>query len=65
VESSFLKQQADRCRWLAERADAFTKRCLLDLAAKYEDRLGRPSRATKSPPFVVSLSVQRERDVES
>ena len=45
MESSFLKEQADRCRSLAENADHFTKRRLLDLAAKYEERLSRPSRS--------------------
>ena len=48
MDSSFLKEQAHRCRSLAEKADAFTKRRLLDLAAKYDDRLGGPSRATRS-----------------
>jgi hypothetical protein len=48
MDSSFLKEQADRCRSLAEKADQFTKRRLLDLAAKYDDRLGRPSRASRA-----------------
>jgi hypothetical protein len=34
VDDSFLKEQADRCRTLAEKADGFTKRRLLDLAVK-------------------------------
>jgi hypothetical protein len=38
MDNEYLKQQADRCRSLAEKADEFTKRRLLDLAAKY-DRL--------------------------
>jgi hypothetical protein len=48
MDSSFLKEQADRCRSLAEKADAFTRTRLLILAAKYEDRLGRPSPATRA-----------------
>jgi hypothetical protein len=40
MDNSFLKEQADRCRRLAENADQFTRRRLLDLAEKYEDRLG-------------------------
>jgi hypothetical protein len=48
MDNSFLKEQADRCRRLAENADKFTKRRLLDLAEKYDDRLNRPSRATRS-----------------
>jgi hypothetical protein len=43
VDSAFLKEQVMRCRTLAEKADQFTKRRLLDLADKYEVRLGRPS----------------------
>jgi len=38
MDNEYLKQQAYRCRSLAEKADEFTKRRLLDLAAKY-DRL--------------------------
>jgi hypothetical protein len=48
VDSSFIKEQADRCHSLAENSDQFTKRRLLDPAAKYEDRLGRPSRASRT-----------------
>jgi hypothetical protein len=40
MDSSFLKEQADRCRRLAENADQFTKRRLLDLAENYDARLG-------------------------
>jgi hypothetical protein len=47
MDNSFLKEQADRCRRLAENADQFTKRRLLDLAEKYDDRLGHPSRASR------------------
>jgi hypothetical protein len=47
MDSSFLKEQADRCRLLAKNADQFTKRRLLDLAEKYDDRLGHPSRASR------------------
>jgi len=43
MDKEYLKQQADRCRSLAEKADEFTKRRLLDLAAKY-DWLGRALR---------------------
>ena len=48
MDESFLKSQADRCRSLAEKADPFIKRRLLDLAAQYDTRLGRPSRAVLS-----------------
>jgi len=36
MDSDFLKQRAAHCRFLAEQADPFIKRRLLDLAAKYE-----------------------------
>jgi hypothetical protein len=48
MDSSLIKEQAMRCRSLAENADQFPKRRLLDLAAKYEDRLGRPSLASRA-----------------
>jgi hypothetical protein len=50
VDTNFLKTQADRCRSLAEKADEFTRRRLLDLAANYDKRLkiARPSAATRA-----------------
>ena len=39
VDSNFLRAQAERCRLLAESADEFTKRRLLDLAAHYDRRI--------------------------
>jgi hypothetical protein len=62
MENSLLKEQADRCRFLAEKADPFTKRRLLDLAEKYEDRLGRPSRATRAPGIPGSALEARPQD---
>lgn len=62
MENSFLKEQADRCRRLAENADQFTKRRLLDLAEKYEDKLGRPSRASRALAIPASLLEARLRD---
>jgi hypothetical protein len=44
MDSSFLKENAARCRSLADTADEFTKRRLLDLAARYDGELKRPSR---------------------
>ena len=48
MDDSFLKEQADRCRRLAQNADQFTMRRLIDLAERYDERLQRPSRATRS-----------------
>jgi hypothetical protein len=50
VDANFLKAQAERCRLLAENADEFTKRRLLDLAAHYDKRVKRagPSAATRN-----------------
>ena len=39
MDTNFLKAQAERCRSLAENADEFTRRRLLDLAAYYDKRL--------------------------
>jgi hypothetical protein len=46
MDDEFIRELATRCRSLAEKADDFTKRRLLDLAASYESKVGRPSRAT-------------------
>ena len=49
MDSNFLQAYADLCRSLADRADQFTKRRLLDLAADYERQLpaAAPSAATR------------------
>ena len=43
----FLQETAERCRSLAEKADEFTKRRLLDLARKYEHRIIKSSPVTR------------------
>jgi hypothetical protein len=50
MDTNFLKAHAERCRSLAENADEFTKRRLLDLAAKYDKRVraAGPSAATRA-----------------
>jgi hypothetical protein len=48
MDSSVLNELANRCRSLAENADQFTKRRLLDLAAKYDARSGLPSQASRT-----------------
>jgi hypothetical protein len=48
MDSSFLKEQADRCRSLAEKADPFIKKRLLDLAARYDAKSGLPSQASRT-----------------
>jgi hypothetical protein len=47
MNDDYFKQQADRVRSLAEGADPFTKKRLLDLAERYDAKLGRPSAATR------------------
>jgi hypothetical protein len=48
MDESFLKEHLARCRNLADKAsDEFTKRRLMDLAANYENRLLKTSRATR------------------
>ena len=64
MDNSFLKEQADRCRRLAQTADQFTKRRLLDLAKRYEDRLERPSPTTRSlvPNTLLGGRLQDQRE---
>ena len=49
MDTNFLKAHAERCRSLAENADEFTKRRLLDLTANYDKRVwaAGPSAATR------------------
>ena len=49
MDANFFKAHAERCRLLAENADEFTKRRLLDLAAHYDKRVraAEPSVATR------------------
>jgi hypothetical protein len=49
MDANFFEAHAERCRLLAENADEFTKRRLLDLAAHYDKRLraAEPSVATR------------------
>lgn len=58
MDTNFLKAHAERCRSLAENANQFTKRRLLDLAANYEKRLkaAGPSAATRflKTPFTTN-----------
>jgi len=50
VDTNFLKAYAERCRSLAENADEFTKRRLLNLAASYDKRVkaAGPSAGTRT-----------------
>jgi hypothetical protein len=47
MNDEYFKQQADRVRAMADKADPFTKKRLLDLAERYDAKLGRPSWATR------------------
>jgi hypothetical protein len=47
MNEDYFKQQAERVRAIADKADPFTKRRLLDLADAYDVRLGKPSRAVR------------------
>lgn len=48
MDQEFYRQQAERVRDLAERADPFTRKRLLDLADSYDARGGGPSRASRA-----------------
>jgi hypothetical protein len=47
MNDEYFKQQAARVRALADKADPFTRKRLLDLAERYDAKVGRPSRATR------------------
>jgi hypothetical protein len=46
MDEEFLKERALHIRNLADKADPFIRRRLLDLALSYEGRVKQPSRAT-------------------
>ncbi|MDH6263793.1 hypothetical protein [Bradyrhizobium sp. BR13661] len=48
MDEQFLRDRAKIVRDLADKADPFTRRRLLDLAEQYDRRIGRPSQATKT-----------------
>lgn len=47
MNEDLYRQQAQRVRDLADKADPFTKKRLLDLAEKYDLKIGKPSRASR------------------
>ena len=55
MDDSVLKEHAARCRSLADKADEFTKRRLLDLAAMYDSRMSQPLRASSAIRARVNL----------
>jgi hypothetical protein len=48
MDQAFYRQQALRVRDLADKADPFTRKRLLDLADSYDARGGGPSRASRA-----------------
>jgi hypothetical protein len=48
MDQEFYRQQAQRARDLAERADPFARKRLLDLADSYDVKGGGPSRASRA-----------------
>jgi hypothetical protein len=60
MNDEFIQEMAERCRNLATNADIFTKKRLLDLAAKYEAAAGKPSPASRmiDRPITMPLSAR-------
>jgi hypothetical protein len=61
MNDEYFKQQAQRVRSLADKADPFTKKRLLALAETYDAKLGRPSRASRQLPQV-AIDGQQQHD---
>jgi hypothetical protein len=64
MDSSFLKQQAERCRTLAENADPFIKQRLLNLALRYDARSdsSKTRRTFGIPGSLLEARLQRHPD---
>jgi hypothetical protein len=68
MNDEYFKRQADRVRAMADKADPFTKKRLLDLAERYDAKLGRPSRATRQlrlPDVTEHTATDQPRDHRS
>jgi hypothetical protein len=66
MDSSFLKQQADRCRTLAQNADPFIKQRLLNLALRYDARSDPPTKPRRTfgmPGSLLEARLQGHPDV--
>jgi hypothetical protein len=61
MDEEFLKERALHIRNLADRADPFIKRRLLDLAMSYEGRVKRPSQATVTLSNLPSESTSAQK----
>lgn len=48
MEEQFLRDRVQVIRDLADKADPFTRKRLLELAERYDGRISRPSQATKT-----------------
>lgn len=59
MDDEFLRQRARFIRALADKADPFIKRRLMDLARNYDARLARPSRAAVT--FLSNLGSEQSR----
>ncbi|MGZ5899496.1 MAG: hypothetical protein ACXWK3_07140 [Reyranella sp.] len=60
MDEEFYRQQALRVRDLAGKADPFTRRRLLDLAARYDAKGGAPSPASRAIGRPLPLSPARQ-----
>jgi hypothetical protein len=61
MNDAYFKEQSQRVRAIADKADPFTKKRLLALAESYDARIGRPSRATRQLPFV-TIDLEKPAD---
>jgi hypothetical protein len=59
MNDEYLKEHALRIRALADKADPFIKKRLLDLADGYDRKLGKPSRATSVLRSLVAINPPR------
>jgi hypothetical protein len=57
MDGEFLRERAAHCRALAEKADPFIKRRLLDLAARYDG--GFPRQPSKASVMLKAQAVQQ------
>ncbi|MGY3581443.1 hypothetical protein ACVIGB_000487 [Bradyrhizobium sp. USDA 4341] len=66
MDASFYRERAEQVRDLAERADPFIRRRLLDLANSYDQKAsGKPTAGTKQIPYPQMIDPARRRSSEA
>jgi hypothetical protein len=62
MNDEYLREHALRIRALADKADPFIKKRLLELTDRYDRKLGKPSRATSALRSLAAMNPRSNPD---